>query len=84
MAKDVKNVYEIQDMSKLGISEISDLMDSGKTLLISLRKGIHVEKSLENKYSEFLKANIELKEEKANCGICGCGEIADILVYAWR
>ncbi|WP_027063172.1 hypothetical protein [Mesoplasma seiffertii] len=84
MAKNIENVYEIQDLSKIEISEINNLLDSDKTLLLALRKGVHVEQSLKEGYSQYLKANVELKEAKPNCGTCGCGEPADILVYAWR
>ncbi|QHX36329.1 hypothetical protein [Spiroplasma sp. BIUS-1] len=84
MSKDLNNVVEVLDMTKVEIQEIQNMLEEGKTLLIALENGEHVANSLKEGYSNFLGANIELKEEKENCGVCGCGKPANILAYAWK
>ncbi|WP_338985241.1 hypothetical protein [Spiroplasma endosymbiont of Diplazon laetatorius] len=84
MAKDLNNLVEVLDMTKYELEDLNTILDEGKTILIALEKGEHVTNSLNEGYSHYLKANVELKEEKENCGVCGCGQPADILVYAWR
>ncbi|KAF5276150.1 hypothetical protein FQR65_LT16468 [Abscondita terminalis] len=72
MAKDLNNLVEVLDLTKHSIEEIHGLLNEGKTLLVALENGEHVQKSLENGFSGYLQANVELKEQKENCGVCGC------------
>ncbi|AUB31144.1 hypothetical protein [Spiroplasma floricola] len=84
MSKNLNNVFEISDMSKFELKDIKEILDKGQTILMALEKGEHVSNSLAKGFSDYLNAYIELKEEKENCGICGCGKPANILVYIWK
>ncbi|AGR42093.1 hypothetical protein [Spiroplasma diminutum] len=80
----LNNTVEILDMTKYTLDEITELLNEGKTLIMALEKGEHVNASLNESFSKYLNANIKLKEEKENCGTCGCGQPANILVYVWK
>ncbi|AUM62331.1 hypothetical protein [Spiroplasma monobiae] len=84
MSKNLNNTIEILDMSKYSLDDLEKLLKEQKTIILALEKGEHVSNSLNLGYSEYLKANIELKEISENCGTCGCGKPANILVYVWR
>ncbi|PPE04467.1 hypothetical protein EELLY_v1c01420 [Entomoplasma ellychniae] len=84
MAKDLNNIYNAKSLDSVYPNKIESLLNEGKTLIIPVHNGVHMSASLAKGYSDFLKANIELKEEKALEATCGCGEKANILVYVWR
>lgn len=62
MAKDLNNIYKVETLDDIYPTKLEELLNSGKTLVIPLHKGVHVSASLEKGYSDFLKANIKLKE----------------------
>ncbi len=84
MAKDLNNVVKITSVDKGDFSPILNALDSGKTILLAVKKGELTSSSLENGRIELLNAYCEFKETSENCGICGCGETADTLIYIWR
>lgn len=74
MSKNLNNIYEVKSLDSVYPTKLKELLNSGKTLIIPLDKGINVEKSLKKGYSNFLQANIELKEEKETDALCWCGK----------
>lgn len=84
MAKNLNNIYEVDTLDSIYPEKLEEWLNNEKTLIIPLHKGVHVSASLEKGYSDFLKANIELKEEKEINALCECGKKANILVYVWR
>ncbi|WP_106078992.1 hypothetical protein [Mesoplasma coleopterae] len=84
MKNNADKVIEVLDMTKINIEEVNDKLNKGYTILMAFEKGKNVTKSIQDGWSEYLNAKVELKEEKENCGICGCGKPANILVYVWR
>ncbi len=81
MAKDINNAVEIYNGD---FSQFKELLSEGKTILAAIEKGERVTSSLEKGFSDHFNAKMELKEDKENAGICGCGKPANALVYYWR
>ncbi|ASZ09340.1 hypothetical protein CK556_03220 [Mesoplasma chauliocola] len=84
MAKNLNKLIEVLDMSNADMQYLDQKLNEGYTILVAAEKGKAVEKSLEDKWTNFLNANVELKEERSGCGICGCGKPANVLLYMWR
>lgn len=82
MAKNLNDVVVInQDTSK---AEIDNLLNQGKTLLLTANKGAMVEASLAKGYFDYFAANIEVASEGLYQGVCSCGEPNNIKLYFWR
>ncbi|AGR41139.1 hypothetical protein [Spiroplasma taiwanense] len=84
MSKNLDNVIEILDFTKYDFDEIKQFLNEGKTIKIALELGENVKRSLTKGYSDHFDANIELIEEKENCGVCGCGKPANALFYFYK
>ncbi len=82
MAKNLNDVIAInQNMTK---DEIDNLLNQGKTLLLTENKGEMVKTSLAKGYSDYFAANIEVASEGLYQGVCSCGEPNNIKLYLWR
>ncbi|AGR41169.1 hypothetical protein [Spiroplasma taiwanense] len=81
MALDLNNLVEINNGD---FNEISQQLNNGKTVLAALEKGPLLEEALKTGKMNDGFANIKFKEEKDNCGVCGCGKPANTLVYLYR
>lgn len=81
MAKDLTNLKEVLDGQ---LETIKQYLNQGYTVLVAIEKGTKVKIALQTGYSYLFKANVELKESKADAGTCPCGEPADTLIYMWR
>lgn len=82
MAKNLNDVITINhNMTK---DEIDNLLEQGKTLLLTGNKGEMVTASLAKGYSDYFEANIELAAEGWYQGVCSCGQPNNIKLYLWR
>lgn len=84
MAKDINNPVEFLDLRNLDGHYVDQLLSEGKTLIFAYRKGMMVKGWIKKGYNKWIKANIEVKEERENCGTCYCKKPANVLVYVWR
>ncbi|WP_338983024.1 hypothetical protein [Spiroplasma endosymbiont of Othius punctulatus] len=84
MPKDTKNFIYISDLDDKSRENINKLLQDKKTLVMALEVGDNVKKSLDKGFSDFLNANMELKEYKDNIGVCSCGEPNNALIYLWK
>ncbi|MDQ7983195.1 MAG: hypothetical protein REH79_03225 [Spiroplasma sp.] len=82
MAKNLDDVIVItEDTSK---DEITELLNKGKTLLLSAHKGPIVKASLTKGYSDYFQANIAIASEGVYPEVCGCGKRCNIKLYLWK